>query len=129
MLVAFVNVSLGQTKANKVSETKVIVLVNTASWCTACQANGKRVEQEVISAYMGNNKCQIVVNDLSDEKSKTASNENCSKAGIAKIAKANKATGMVYFINSKTKEIIGQISVIKTTEEIKAAFDKAISTI
>lgn len=131
MLIAFANVSLGQNKAKALKNppTKVIVMVNTATWCPACQANGKRVEQEVISSYMNNSKCQIIVNDLSDEKSKSISKENCSKAGISDVASSNKATGMLYFIHSDTKKIIGQISVIKTNEEIKAALEKALSTI
>lgn len=129
-LIAFSNASMAQTTKEKTAKTaKVIVMVNTASWCPACKANGKRVEQQVISNYMQNNNYQIVVNDLSNDDTKAVSKTKCAEAGISGVALNNKGTGVIYFINSQTKEIISQISVTKTSEQIKNAFDSAIKTI
>jgi len=36
---------------------------------------------------------------------------------------------MIYLVNSQTKEIIGQISVIKTSDEIKTTIENALSTL
>lgn len=133
-LVAFGNVAMSQTTKGKQIQTKaetakVIVMVNTASWCPACKANGQRVEQNMISQYMKNDKCEIVVNDLSNDETKAASKTKCDKAGITEVASNNKGTGVIYFINSVTKEVIAQISVTKTDEEIKQAFEDAISKV
>lgn len=111
------------------NEKKVIVLVNTADWCPACMANGPRVEKNVVSKYMQNEKCQIVVNNMTDDKTKATSKESCDKAEITSVASKNTGTGMIYFIDSETKEIISQISVTKTDEEIIKAFDDAIAKI
>lgn len=133
-LIAFGNVAVSQTKKvdqnqTKVETAKVIVMVNTATWCPVCKANGSRVKQNVISKYLNNNKCEIVVNDLSDEDTKATSSEKCNKAGILNVANNNKSTGIIYFINSITKEVIAQISVSKTDEEIIKAFEDAISKV
>lgn len=102
--------------------SKIIVMINTASWCPACQANGQRIEKDVVSSFMNNPNYQIVVNDLSTDETKAKSNSKCKKAGIAKIAKANTATGVIYFINAKTKELVSQISVTKPNETIIEEF-------
>ncbi len=102
--------------------SKIIVMINTASWCPACQANGQRIENDVVSSFMNNSDYQIVVNDLSTDETKTKSNGKCKIAGIAKIAKAKTATGMIYFINAKTKELVSQISVTKPNETIIEEF-------
>jgi hypothetical protein len=47
--------------------------------------------------------------------------------GIAGVAKSNNSTGVIYFINSDTKLLISTISVTKTTEEIKQAFDQSLA--
>lgn len=133
-LVAFGNVAMSQTTKRKQTQAKaenakVIVMVNTASWCPACKANGKRVEQNVISQYIKNDKCEIVVNDLSNDETKAASKTKCDKAGITEVASNNKGTGVIYFINSVTKEIIAQISVTRSDKEIKQAFEDALSKV
>lgn len=111
------------------SDKKIVVMVNTAEWCPACKANGPRVEKNVISSYMKNPKCQIVVNNMTDDKTKAASKKDCEKAGITEVASTNKNTGVIYFIDSETKEIISQISVTKSDEEIKKAFDEALAKV
>lgn len=130
-LISFGNVAISQIKdqKKKVETGKVIVMVNTATWCPACKANGQRVEKDVISQYMNNSKCQILVNDLSNDQTKSASKKSCDKAGITEVASKNNATGVIYFINSTTKKVISQVSVTKTDKEIKKAFDDAIQTI
>lgn len=105
---------------------KIIVMVNSASWCPVCQANGSRVEKNVISQYMNNNKYQIVVNDLSNAETVAKSKISCKKAGIEKVAETNTGTGTIYFINNKTKQIVAQISVSKSDEEIKEAFNSSL---
>jgi len=129
--IAFANVSMSQStnSASNSDVQKVIVMVNTASWCPTCRANGKRVEENVISNYKKNNMFQIIINDLSNKETKAISKVNYTKAGISEIAKNNKGTGVIYFIDAKTKKLISQISIAKTNNEISKAFDDALSVI
>lgn len=106
---------------------KVIALVSSANWCGVCKTNGPRLEKEVLPAYMMNKDCLIVMNDQSDEETKAMSKTNLEKEGIYEFAKENKATGMIYFIDPVSKKLISSISVSKSTEDIKKAFDSAIT--
>lgn len=118
------NSSQESTQQSSVEATHVIVMINTASWCGVCKANGPRVEMNVVSKYMGNDHYTIVKNDLSDEQTKKASIEACNKAGIEELAKETKYTGMIYFIDPVSKRIVDSISVAKSDAEISAVFDK-----
>jgi hypothetical protein len=118
---------LATAQSNEVNQqaeapTKTIVLVNTASWCPACKANSERVEKNVLAVYMSDTRFEIIINDLSNEETKTLSNKFILDANISEIAATNKSTGMIYFIDSSNKKILGEISVTKITEEIKRAF-------
>lgn len=128
---AFTTFAIAQTNhvADKAKSNKVIVMVNTASWCPTCKANGSRVEKEVVSTYMSNPKFQVVVNDLSNDETKAKSKQMCESAGIMKVAQNNNGTGVIYFINSETKEVVSQIGVSKSSEEIKKAFESAATKI
>lgn len=108
---------------------KVIVMVNTATWCPVCAANGPRVKGEVVSQFMSDPGYRIVVNDMSDDASRAASKKVCKAAGIDKFAKLHTSTGTIYFINAKTKVLISKISVTEKNETIAAAFKSALSSI
>lgn len=133
MIVAIIAIGLNgisQTETKQKPETKqLIVMVGTANWCPVCRANGPRVKENVISHYMSNEKVKIVVNDLSTDESKAKSKETCEKAGIADVSQKHTATGMIYFIHPVSKEVISEISVAKTNEEITKAFEEAITKI
>lgn len=129
-LFSIINVSSAQegNNENQSGNKKIIVLVNTAKWCPVCKANGPRVEKNVLSKYQENKDYQIVINDLSNKETKKASEQEYIAAGIQEVAKSNKGTGVIYFINNRSKRLISMISIAKTDEEIMNAFDKAFST-
>ena len=106
---------------------KVIALVNKASWCHVCKENGPRVEKDLMPMMMQNKNVLMVVNDLSDDKSMKDSHPMIEKAGITSFAKANKATGMIYFLDAKNKKLISKISLARSNEDIKMAFMNAVS--
>jgi hypothetical protein len=122
------NVLIAQTKdSSHISEpAKIIVLVNTASWCPVCKNNGPRVKEQVISKFKQNIDYQIVVNDLSSEETKLASRDKCEKAGILSIADKHIDTGKIYFINAANKSVVSDISVIENNDMIVKAFNEAL---
>jgi len=102
----------------------VMVIVNTASWCGVCKANGPRVEKDVIMKFMNDSHFNIVKNDLSNEQSKNSSYASLEKLGLGEFAKESEYTGMIYFIDPDTKRIVESVSVAKSDEEILAIFNK-----
>ena len=106
---------------------KVIALVNKASWCPVCQANGPRFEKDIMPMAMANKDVQIVMNDLSDDKTIAATVPMLKKAGIVSFAKKNTDTGTLYFIDAKSKKLISQVSLAQSDEEIKKVFMAALA--
>ncbi|MHB1922097.1 MAG: hypothetical protein ACYCOO_07655 [Chitinophagaceae bacterium] len=106
---------------------KVIALVNQASWCPVCQANGPRFKKDILPMVMKNGNVQMVMNNLTNEETKGFSLGMLKKAGIAKFAENNTETGMIYLLDAKTKRLISTISLAKSDQEIKEAFQTAIS--
>jgi hypothetical protein len=108
---------------------KVIIVINTASWCPACKKNGSRVEKEVISSFMGNTAYAIVVNDLSNEASIKSSEPAIVANGLADLLKKNKSTGYILLVDANTKQILSKVSVKEDSEtllqSIKVALSKA----
>ncbi len=106
-------------------DPQVIALVNKASWCHVCQANGPRVEKDLMLMLMQDKNLQVIVNDLSNDKTQAKAKPMLKKAGLTSFVKKNKGTGMVYFINAKTKQLISSISVAESNEHIMMAYKKA----
>lgn len=124
--------TMAQSETNKSNSVKpdpakMIVMINTATWCPTCQAHGRRVETNVVSKYVENSRVQIVVNDLTNDATKSASLEKCKALGIASVAQNSKGTGVIYFIHSKTGKVMDKISVSKSDDEIHKAFSSALS--
>ncbi len=119
--------SMGIAISGFSQNAKVIALVNKASWCQVCQANGPRFEKDIMPMAMANKDVQIVMNDLSNDNTKAASLPMLEKAGIASFAEKNTGTGTLYFINAKSKKLISEVSLAQSDEEIKKVFMAAIT--
>lgn len=105
---------------------KVIALLNKASWCPVCKANGARVEADLMPMLMQNKDVQLVMNDLSNDESKAVSASMLEKIGVTTFARKNTGTGVLYFIDAESKELISKVSVAKSNEEIMMAYQKAL---
>lgn len=107
------------------SNSKVIAVVNKADWCGTCQKHEERVMTEVLPDYK-EPQFSIAANDLTNDKTKAASKASLEKLGVYEVVANEKKTGQIILIDSKTKKVISKISVAKSTEELKQAFDLAI---
>lgn len=119
LLIVLVSVS-----AMAQSQAKVIAIVNKASWCHVCQENGERA----MAAFAANNNNKVflfVANDLSTDETKKSSLEKIKKLGLDKAVADLKYTGMVYFFNAQTKELIHKVSVAKSDAEMATAMENA----
>ena len=115
------NISISEEKSHKIG-----VIINQASWCPACQANGERVKTDVVSKYMKAKNLEIVVNDLSNKETIANSQKMLVKLGLDDFTEKNKITGSIYFVDLMTKKVINSISVTKSNDDLFKAFEKNI---
>lgn len=118
-----------QNSVEAPAENQLIVVVNTADWCPVCQKNGPRVEKELLSAFMKNDAYTIVINNLSTDDTKAAAQKELEALGLNSFTEEHKGTGKIYFIHPETMELIDDISVRKSTEKIKMAFEEALASL
>lgn len=107
------------------SNAKVIAVVNQAEWCGTCEKHGGRFMSEVVSQYKAP-QVTIANNVLTDEKTIASSKKELEALGVYGLVADEKKTGLLILIDNKTKKVISKTSLAKPTEELKAAFDKAI---
>jgi hypothetical protein len=98
----------------------VIAVVSKASWCPTCVKNEDRVMKEVLP-NVDANKIQIVANDLSDKITKEVSAKQLTALGLN--TKDYKSTGLITFVDAKTKKIITTVNVNESSEDILKAFE------
>ncbi|MFM9989094.1 hypothetical protein [Flavobacterium sp.] len=106
------------------TQPSVYAVVSKAKWCPTCVKNDARVGSEVMSK-IDMTKVTVLVNDLSDKETKIVSAETLKANGLENLKL--KSTGVISFINVKTKKVISTISVSKSSEEILKAFSDASS--
>lgn len=106
---------------------KVLALINEATWCPVCQANGARFRKDIVPIIMRNPQIEMVKNDVSNDKTKTSSLNKLKEEGLEEFAKNNTSTGMLYFIDAKTKKLISKISIASNNEKITEEIKKAVS--
>lgn len=98
--------------------SKVIALVNHAEWCSVCKNNGERAQ----TVFMENNQDKavlFVVNDLTSEATKKKSYAELKELGLVEAMEEYQGSGMVYFFDAGTKDLITKISVASSNDELK----------
>ncbi|TVQ09102.1 MAG: hypothetical protein EA361_15835 [Bacteroidetes bacterium] len=110
--------------AAAMSQAKVIAVVNHADWCGTCKANGERA-MTVFSEFNPDGTIQFVVNDLTNDATKKASAKTLKEHGLYKAMEEKRKTALVYFFDAQSKELINEISVGKSNEEIASAMKTA----
>jgi hypothetical protein len=126
---------------------KLIAVVNRANWCAVCRANGERFGA-LIMPYAAKG-LKIYMNDLTNDTTKAASKLELEKAnvydavitilrkGMGKMLKScglakdkkqlSLPSGIVTFINPKTRKQIKQLSIASTDEEMKATIENLLN--
>jgi len=108
-------------------QAKVIALLNKASWCPVCKANGARFEQHILPIIQHNKDIVMGVDDLSNAKTHDMSLKNLKKLGIEQFARENQATGMLFLLDARTKQLINKVSLAESNEKIQHTIDEALS--
>jgi hypothetical protein len=106
------------------SGAEVYGVINRADWCPVCENNGERA----MKVFKMNNKdgaIKFVINDLTNDQTKEKSATKLKKYNLYEKMKPYNSTGVVFFFNSKTDELIDKISVKKSNEKLKKAIVSA----
>lgn len=112
------------SKMDDKKEAEVIAVINRADWCPVCQANGKRAHM----VFKENNKdgaIMFITNDLTDDATKSASMKELKKYGLDEAMAGFKKTGVIYFFNPETKDLIEKVSAAEPNEGLVAAMKDA----
>ncbi|MEX0987538.1 MAG: hypothetical protein WD052_08685 [Bacteroidales bacterium] len=118
-LILFMSVTVMAQK-----EHDVIAVVNEAAWCSVCKSNGERA----MATFKENNKegtIKFVANDLTNDETKKKSAAKLKKYGLTEAMAGNKGTGMTYFFNAETKELITTVSVAKSDKVLAETVSSA----
>jgi hypothetical protein len=119
------SVSAAVSQSNK----KLVVMITRANWCPTCRANEWKLNKELIPAYSNSKTVDIVLNDVTNRRSKTKSKPELQAAGVYGIAQKELATGTILLINPVDGKILNRIYVAYPLADIEQAIDDALRKI
>jgi thiol-disulfide isomerase/thioredoxin len=103
---------------------KVIAAVFHADWCPGCKKMGPDV-MKTMASYKNNRAVKFVMFNLTDDKTKTASQKLAKRNGIAHVWKSHQKTGMVLLIDGKTRRVVGKIDSADSMSDMKRKIEDA----
>ncbi|MBS3770726.1 MAG: hypothetical protein V5A47_13280 [Bacteroidales bacterium] len=106
------------------SQHEVIAVINKADWCPVCEKNGERA-MEALKGSNEDGAVKFIGNDLTDEETKAKSKEKLKEYGLYEKMKSYNETGVVFFFDTESKELIDKISVAKSSRKLAEAVQKA----
>ncbi len=106
------------------NHSKVVAVINKADWCSVCEKNGMRA-METFKTNNTDMAIKFIANDLTSDETKAESAKELQKVGLAETMAKHKKTGVVYFFDADSKELINTISVAKSSDELAEAMKTA----
>lgn len=125
ILVVFSLIAIMSMTAFAGGEPKIIAVINHADWCPACKNNGERA-QAALMKNTGDKAVTFIKNDLTNDETKAKSAIALKEAGLFKAMESHTPTGVVYFFNSETKELITKISLTKSDKKLAETLSRLI---
>lgn len=108
------------------TNNKLVVMVTRANWCPPCRANESKIKNELIPAYADTKEVLIVINDITNRRTKANSKPALQRAGVYEISLKEQATGSITLIYPATGKIINRLHVVYGIEKIKTAIGDAL---
>ena len=109
------------------SNRKIVVMITRANWCPTCRANDSKVKNELIPSFADSKDVVIVINDITNGRTKSKSKTTLQTEGVYEIAKEEKVTGSIAIINPAEGQIVGRVYLVNSVEAIKNAIKEAVS--
>lgn len=104
-------------------------MITRANWCPACRANEGRINTDLIPAYTSSKSVVVVINDITNKKSKAKSKPALTAAGVYEQAQKEQASGSIIIINLANGNIVNRLYVVFDSERIKKAISDALAAI
>ncbi len=104
-------------------------MVTRANWCPTCRANEGKIKNELLPAYTNSKEVAVVINDVTNKKTKAKSKPILQAAGVYDISLKEQSTGLVTIINPLTGKIINRFYVSSSPDEMKRIINDALSGI
>lgn len=104
-------------------------MVTRANWCPTCRANEGKINNELIPAYSGSKELAIVINDITNRRTKARSKPILQSAGVYDISLSQQATGVVIVINPSSGKIINRFYVSYSLDAMKKIINDAMTGI
>lgn len=107
-----------QVEAFSQSNRKIVVMFKRANWCPTCRANGSKVKNELAPYFADSKDVVIVINDITNGRTKSKSKTTLQTEGVYEIAKEEKITGSMTIINPAEGQIVGRVYLVNSVEVI-----------
>lgn len=104
-------------------------MVTRANWCPTCRANEGKINNELIPAYSNSKDVAVVINDVTNKRTKTRSKTLLQDAGVYDISLKEQATGLIAIINPATGNILKHLYVSNSLDAMKKAIADALAGI
>jgi hypothetical protein len=95
----------------------IIAVINKADWCPVCQSNGEKMMKEVMPVFE-QSVIQFVMNDLTNETTKTDSKVKLNEVKVFDAVKKINATGLLILVDVATGKVLEKISVAEPVEKL-----------
>ena len=103
---------------------KYYVVLVKAKWCSTCIKNEDRVVSELLSK-VDSNSMTVLTNDITNKETKAASAEILKANGLEFVKL--RSSGILFFVDARTKKIVESIPISKTTEELTKTLQRVAS--
>ena len=104
-------------------------MITRANWCPTCRANEGKIKNELLPAYSNSKEVVVVINEVTNRKTKAKSKPILQAAGVYDISLKEQATGLVTIINPLTGSILKQLYVSYSLPEMEKAIADALAKI
>jgi hypothetical protein len=116
-LVLFVALAFSAFTGGAQEGRKIIAVINKADWCPVCQSNGEKMMKEVMPVFE-QSVVQFVMNDLTNETTKTDSKVRLNEVKVFDAVKKINATGLLILVDVATGKVLEKISVAEPVEKL-----------
>jgi len=107
------------------SQADVIAVVNKADWCPVCEKNGARA-MKTLKSNNQDGAVKFVPNNLTDDQTKKASAKRLKDHGLYEKMASRNGTGIVFFFDAETRELIDKISVAQPDKKLAATMQSVM---
>jgi len=118
MAICFATITSGHLLAQS---NDLYIVINEATWCKYCKANGERINQ-LIDKYALNNKVLVINNDVTNE-------ETLQKLGLFEFMEYRKEAAVVFVFNAKTSKITDRFTIKLDNQKIIANLNKSLKMV